>query len=91
MKADVIQSYQNLLQTQLLYQQFDRRFVVDLDSLNLEVTRNYEKRNLSLLEFLDFYDAYKTNKVQLNNLLSNRAVALESLSFSTGKEIIRYP
>ena len=90
-RADVIQAFATLIEDQQLFLRFDKKFAVELERLNDEVVKNYEKRNISLLEFVDFYDAYKSNMVQLNTLLNNRANALENLNFSTGKEIIQYP
>ena len=52
-----------------------------------EVTKNFEKHNISLLEFTDFYDSYKQNVVQLNNLRYNRISQLEQLNFTTGTRI----
>ncbi|HEY4787182.1 MAG TPA: TolC family protein, partial [Bacteroidales bacterium] len=88
-KSDVTQSYATLQETSRLYQKFDNKFVNDLEALNQEVVRNYEKRNISLLEFLDFYDAYKENMIQLNTLQNNRINAFENLNFSVGKEIVK--
>jgi cobalt-zinc-cadmium efflux system outer membrane protein len=83
----VIQSYATLLETERLYNRFDNKFVKDLDSLIKEMIRNYEKRNISLVEFLDYYDAYKENAVQVNNLQYSRINAFENLNFSVGKDI----
>ena len=55
-----------------------------LHHLIQEVIKNYEKRNISMLEFLDFYDSYKTNTLQLNNLQLNRVISLEQLNYATG-------
>lgn len=90
-KADVINAYAQALETDHLYNMFNKNFITDLDELTLEMLRNFEKRNISLIEFLDYYDAYKTNVVQFNNLMFNRINAIEDISFSTGKEIIRQP
>jgi cobalt-zinc-cadmium efflux system outer membrane protein len=86
-KADVIQSYATLLETDKLYNRFDSKFINDLDMLNDEMLKNFEKRNISLIEFLDYYDAYKENAVQVNNLQYNRINAFENLNFSVGKDI----
>ncbi len=88
-REDVIQAYSILMQNQRLYTQFDKKLSENLESLNQEVIKNYEKRNISLLEFLDFFDAYKEDMVQLNTLLNNRANSIENLNFSVGKEVIR--
>ena len=88
-KSDVSQAYFTLLETNRLYKKFDYKFVNDLETLNQEIIKNYEKRNISLLEFLDFYDAYKENMVQLNTLQNNRINAFENLNYSVGKEVIK--
>lgn len=87
-KADVLGAYANAIETNQLYSKFDNSFMADLDELNNEMLKNFEKRNISLIEFLDYYDAYKENAVQLNMLLYNRINAFENLNFSIGKDII---
>jgi cobalt-zinc-cadmium efflux system outer membrane protein len=88
-RSDVTQAYATLEETNRLYLKFDNKFVNDLETLNQEMIKNYEKRNISLLEFLDFYDAYKENMIQLNTLQNNRINAFENLNFSVGKEIVK--
>ncbi|HWZ15555.1 MAG TPA: TolC family protein [Mucilaginibacter sp.] len=81
---DVTTSYKIALRLESLYNSFDPQFKQDFTHLIGEVFKNYEKRNISMLEFLDFYDSYKTNTVQLNNLLLNRVTSLEQLNYVTG-------
>jgi len=50
--------------------------------------KNFEKRNISLIEFLDYYDAYKTNAIQLNTLMYNRINSFENINFAVGKDIM---
>jgi len=87
-KSDVLGAYANLKETNQLYNKFDNSFMADLDLLSQEMLKNFEKKNISLIEFLDYYDAYKQNAVQLNTLLYNRINAVENLSFTIGKDII---
>lgn len=87
-KYDVLGAYANAIETNQLFNKFDNTFLADLDELNNEMLKNFEKRNISLIEFLDYYDAYKENAVQLNTLLYNRINAFENLNFSIGKDII---
>ena len=87
-KSDVLGAYANAVETNQLYNKFDNTFLTDLDTLNQEMLKNFEKKNISLIEFLDYYDAYKENAVQLNTLLYNRINAFENLNFSVGKDII---
>ncbi|MDP4210125.1 MAG: TolC family protein [Bacteroidota bacterium] len=87
-KSDVFQSYSNALETNDVYKHFDEKFAKDLTGLIDEIIKNYEKRNISLLEFMDFYDAYKQNMIQYNTLQNSRINAFENLNFSVGKDII---
>jgi cobalt-zinc-cadmium efflux system outer membrane protein len=83
-ESDVAMNYKNALRLEQLYNSFDPGFKDSFNHLIQEVFKNYEKRNISLLEFLDFYDSYKTNSIQLNNLQLNRVTSLEQLNFVTG-------
>lgn len=86
-KSDVISAYANAIENNRLYRQFDKGFIADMDGLNKEMLKNYENKNISLIEFLDYYNAYKDNAVQLNNLQLNRINAFENLNFCVGKDI----
>ena len=46
-----------------------------------------ERRNLGLLDFLDFYDSYKQNVLQVNSIKYNRIQAFEDLNFYTGTNL----
>ncbi|MGZ3999983.1 MAG: TolC family protein [Mucilaginibacter sp.] len=90
-ESDVATSYKNALRLEQLYNSFDPKFKDDFTHLIQEVSINYEKRNLSMLEFLDFYDSYKTNTLQLNTLQLNRAISLEQLNYVTGTRFFNQP
>ncbi len=80
-----ISTYYKIAQRQEnVYAGFDPKFKQDFTHLIGEVYKNFEKRNISMLEFLDFYDSYKTNTLLMNGLLLNRISALEQLNYVTG-------
>jgi outer membrane protein, heavy metal efflux system len=83
-ESQVASDYKIALRLEKLYNSFDPKFKGDFTHLIGEVYKNYEKRNISLLEFLDFYDSYKTNTLQLNSILLNRITSLEQLNYVTG-------
>ncbi|TAL61530.1 MAG: TolC family protein [Bacteroidetes bacterium] len=89
LKSEVISAFANAVETDHLYKKFDKKFLSDWDLLNKEMLLNFEKKNISLIEFLDYYDAYKVNAVQLNNLLFSRINSFENINFSTGEDIIK--
>lgn len=81
---DVATNYKGAVRLEKLYNSFDPQFKTDFNHLIQEVFKNYEKRNISLLEFLDFYESYKTNTIQLNTLQLNRVTSLEQINYVTG-------
>ncbi|HEY8781904.1 MAG TPA: TolC family protein [Mucilaginibacter sp.] len=83
-ESDVATNYKIAFRLEKLYNSFDPKFKQDFTHLIQEVFKNYEKRNISMLEFLDFYDSYKTNILQLNSLLLSRITSLEQLNYATG-------
>ena len=84
MESAVATDYKGALRLEKLYNSFDPQFKQDFNHLIQEVFKNYEKRNISMLEFLDFYDSYKTNTLQLNTIELNRVISLEQLNYDTG-------
>jgi len=67
----------------------DASFEKDFSRLLSEVLKNYEVRNINLLDFLDFYDSYKQNSLQINSIKFNRVSAFEDLNFYTGIEYLK--
>ena len=67
-----------------LSKKIDASFTKDFERLKNEVLHNYQIRNIGLLDFLDFYDSYKQNTLQINSIQFNRVSAFEDLNFYTG-------
>ncbi len=80
---EIANGYEQAIRLEKLFNSFDPQFQADFNQLIVEVYKNYEKRNISLLEFLDFYESYKTNTLQMNNLLLSRRSTLENLNYVT--------
>lgn len=86
-EENIYRSLQKAIDADKLYKKIETPFAADFSRLTREVLLNYQKRNLSLLEFLDFYDAYKQNVLQLNYILYNRVQTLEDINFYTGTNL----
>jgi cobalt-zinc-cadmium efflux system outer membrane protein len=69
-----------------MYRTIDPKFLKDFDHMLHEVLTNYEKRNLTLLDFLDFYSSYKDNILSSNNIQFNRISSFEDINYYTGTE-----
>ena len=83
-EENVATSLQKAFAQQKLYQTIDPKFYRDFDRLLHEVVSNYQRRNISILDFLDFYDSYKQNTLQLNTIQYNRVSAFEDINYYTG-------
>jgi outer membrane protein, heavy metal efflux system len=83
-ESNVSRSLQKAYSEDKLYQSIDPKFSGDFDRLLHEVLINYQKRNISLLDFLDFYDSYKQNILQINSIQFNRVSAFEDINYYTG-------
>lgn len=87
--SDAVQSqvanvYLGAVRAEKLLASFDSRFEESQGRLLQAVTENFQRHNISLLEFTDFYDAYKQAVVQLNNLRFGRVSQLEQLNYTIG-------
>jgi cobalt-zinc-cadmium efflux system outer membrane protein len=83
-EENVSASLQKAFTQQKLYRTIDPKFYGDFARLLHEVVANYQKRNISILDFLDFYDSYKQNTLQLNSIQFNRVSAFEDINYYTG-------
>ena len=83
-EEQVYRAFQRAVDADRLYQGLDKSFTGEFAQLAQAVYENYMKRNISLLDFLIFYDSYKQYIVQQNYILQNRAGALENINFLTG-------
>jgi len=86
-KNDVTTNYITALRSEKLLLGFDPTFEDNMKNLIDQVTINFQKKNITLLQFLDFYESYKQNVLQMNQLKFNKMSALEQLNFSIGKII----
>ena len=81
---NISRSLQKAYAQDKLLKNIDPKFAGDFDRLASEVLINYEKRNIGLLDFIDFYDSYKENILQINSIKYNRVQAFEDINFYTG-------
>ena len=86
-QENVYRALQKAYASQKLFTGIDPSFARDFERLSQAELAQYEKRNIGLLEFQAFYDAYKQNVVQVNAILFNRVSAFEDLNFYTGTNL----
>jgi outer membrane protein, heavy metal efflux system len=84
---DVLNAYAKLLLADREYLKIDKKMAQEFDDLNKGMTENFQKRNLSLVEFIDLFEAYNEQVTQINRIKANRITALEGLNFAVGKAV----
>lgn len=85
-EENVYRAWEKALTQYNLFQSFDKNFPHQFDQLARSVLDNYTKRNIGLLEFLNFYESYKQNTVQFNSIRSDLATAYENINYMTGTD-----
>jgi outer membrane protein, heavy metal efflux system len=88
LKEDVQSAYAKASEIDRRYHQSDSKFISDYRALIEGVVANYKSRNISLLEFTDFYESYRTSMLQWQQLRSDRVQALENLNYVTGIDLV---
>ncbi len=86
---EIVLSYQNLLNAIAFMEEIEPGFGDTLDTLLEGYTKNFTERNMSLLEYLDFMDAYLENKriiLEAGKEVNERA---EELNYSVGVDLIK--
>jgi cobalt-zinc-cadmium efflux system outer membrane protein len=86
-QSEVLQSYEDLLVTKKLYESVEAEYEGDLDKLLEAYRKNFLQKNTSMLEYLDFVDAYLDNKSILLNSKKDLNKNLEELRYISGQEI----
>jgi cobalt-zinc-cadmium efflux system outer membrane protein len=85
---EVQKAYGKALNAERMLSSIDPKFSGDFEKLLHSITENFQKRNISLLEFTDFYESYKESLLQLHHLQNQRMQAIEELHFAIGKIIL---
>jgi cobalt-zinc-cadmium efflux system outer membrane protein len=88
LENEVLQAFTKAQEGEKLFRKIDPTYQDGFERLIEGVLENYQKRNLTLIEFTDFLESYKNTVSQLNTLQSNRMQAFENLNFVVGKKVI---
>ena len=88
-KNDVNKAFVQLIETDRLYKSSLQKFDSNYDKLFDGITSAYQNHTISLLEFIDYYEMYKTSKSEYYQLQNNRLDAIENLNTAIGTIIIK--
>ena len=88
-QQNVYRALQKAYDMDKMYSSIDTSFISDFQKMQQQVLANYQKRNVSLLDFLDFYDSYKQNVLQMNQLLYNKVQSYEDINYYTATNFFK--
>jgi cobalt-zinc-cadmium efflux system outer membrane protein len=86
---EVFNSYRTAIRNEKLLAEIHPSFNEDFNKLISGLIKNFRERNVSLIEFLDLYESYKENILQINNLQFERMSSREELNYVTGTNIFK--
>lgn len=84
---EVQKAYAKALNSDRMLQSLDPAFQAQFDKLLAGITDNFQQKNISLLEFTDFYESWRDHVLQWNQLRNEKDQAIESLNFALGKTL----
>ena len=80
-------AYFNLINVKNTHAQFTDDMLQKMDELSINAKANYEKRNISLLEYIDHQRAYVENKMNWIEANTQFYQSINTIHFVVGKEI----
>lgn len=86
---EVLGAINKLQQVEKEYQRVDKDFGKSFKMLNDGFIENFQKRNISLIEFIDFFESYNQSILQLNKMNEKRIRTYEELNYITGEELFK--
>ncbi|HUN65043.1 MAG TPA: TolC family protein [Bacteroidota bacterium] len=87
-RRDVKTAYDRARGADDLYRQADRTFPERYAALVQGTIDSYQKRNIGIIEFTDFYESYRTSMMGYFKLLGSRFDAIENLNYAVGTIVI---
>jgi len=88
LEKEVATAYQRAVDTDSLFKAFDKNFTREYKTLVEGMDADYQKRNITIIEFTDFYESYRTSMLQMNQLQNARLDAFEGLNYAAGTSLI---
>lgn len=87
---ELFTAYTSLEKATQLYQSTNMDLERNFEKLITGVNENFIRKNISLLEFIDYYDSYKETCIQLYEIKKNVFLAMENLNTVVGQNVLNY-
>ena len=81
--------YSKANETLKFYHSLDTELADDFEKLIEGITLSFERKTISMLEFIDYYETYKETSLQLQNLEKETILSIEAINFLLGQNYFR--
>lgn len=88
-ETEVAASYKSLLNAYTFHRNIDPMYLQRLDQSLEAHTRNFLSKNINMLEYLDFLEAYQQNQLAILDASRELNNAVEEVNYVSGTELIR--
>jgi cobalt-zinc-cadmium efflux system outer membrane protein len=88
-ETEVAASYKSLLNAYTFQRNIDPMYLQRLDQSLQAHTRNFLSKNINMLEYLDFLEAYQQNQLAILDASRELNNAVEEVNYVSGTELIR--
>lgn len=87
LKGKIENSLNNWMEHRKQYNLINGNNINNFDIVYKGILQNFQKRNISLLEFTDFMESYNQSTIQLNEIKKQLVLAAEELNYNVSEEL----
>ncbi len=87
LQTEIYSSYSKWFEAAKNYNELRPKMVADFETVYNGILENFQKRNISLLEFTDFMESYNLAAVQMNELKKKVVLSGEELNNTINKDL----
>jgi cobalt-zinc-cadmium efflux system outer membrane protein len=86
-ELDIQQAWQNMQRSIIEYNKVNTMFNDEFKQVNKGVNDNFFKNNISILEFVDFVEAYNESLAEFERIKTQLAVSAAEINFVTATKV----
>jgi outer membrane protein, heavy metal efflux system len=86
-ETDVQAAWQNLVRSSNEYAKVKSIYTQDFDEVFRGVNTNFRKRNITILEFVDFFEAYNESLTEYERVKTQLAIATRQINYVAGIKV----
>lgn len=86
-RQEVKSAFEKLMINNILLKEYQEKFDEDFRKLLEAMLYNYQKKNITMTEFVDFYESYKDNVLEFLEVQLLRTKSIEELNYFVGKKV----